>query len=394
MRMPKLKRSLRLKPPGTAPETLVADPQAPKPHIWAMGYGGAKSGTGSRTEFREADGATIDQVRALRAEFNRIWVNVDGLGDAEVVRALGDVFALHRLALEDVLSTHQRSKADEFEGHLFIVIREPVVSPATGGAGDSRGHDAFPPVPRVPGEFDTDQISIFLGPDFVVTFQEKRGDCLGPVRERLRQCRGKLCLSPPDFLVYSIIDAIVDAYFPVLELFGERLETLEDQAVQNPSAATVHAIHSIKRELLTMRRTVWPLREAISSLVRDESALVSPEARVYMRDAYDHLVQLIDVLENYRELGSDLMDIYLSSQSHRLNEVMKVLTVLTTLFMPLTFIVGVYGMNFDRSSPYNMPELGWKYGYLLVWGVMLVVIAVMLSWFWRRGWIGWGKWRR
>jgi magnesium transporter len=394
-RLAKLRRNKKLKPPGTAPETLVADPQAPKPHVWAMGYGGLRGGNGNKTEHREIDEPTLDQIRELRQSFNRIWVNVDGLGEVEIVRALGEMFGLHKLALEDVLSTHQRAKADEFGDHLYIVIREPTMasSDAPNPPGVSKD-DSFPRVPHIPGQFDTDQISIFLGLEFLITFQETRGDCLGPVRERIRQCRGKICTNGTDFLAYSIIDAIVDAYYPVLETFGERLEALEDRTVDSPTKQTVHEIHAIKRELLVMRRTVWPVREAISSLVRDESPLVSPDTRVYMRDAYDHLVQLIDVLENYRELGSDLMDIYLSSQSHRLNEVMKVLTVLTTLFMPLTFIVGVYGMNFDRSQPTNMPELGWKYGYVTVWAVMLAVTAAMLAWFWRRGWIGRGKWNR
>lgn len=391
-RMPKMRRNMKLKPPGTPPETLVADPKAPKPFVWAMGYGGQRN-TNDKTEHREIDEPTIDQIRTLRESFNRIWVNVDGLGDAEIVRVLGELFGLHKLALEDVLSTHQRAKADEYGDHMFIVVREPTMA-ATSTTSPNKEAKTFPPVPSVPGRFDTDQIGIFLGKDFVITFQETRGDCLGPVRDRIRTCRGKVCAAGPDFLVYSIIDAIVDAYFPVLEQYGERLEDLETRVVETPTRQTVHEIHAIKRELLVMRRTVWPAREAISSMVRDESPLIATETRVYMRDAYDHLVQLIDVLENYRELGSDLMDIYLSSQSHRLNEVMKVLTVLTTLFMPLTFIVGVYGMNFDRNQPTNMPELGWKYGYLTVWGVMLAVTGGMLAWFWKRGWIGRGKWRR
>jgi magnesium transporter len=401
----KLRLSMRLKPPGTPPETLVADPNAPKGRIWAIGYGGrraAESAENPGADHGEIDSATPDQVRALRGEYNRIWVNVDGLGDAELVRTLGEMFGLHRLALEDVLSTHQRAKADEFGDHIFIVVREPtLLSPGRGEAGSAEAGpspiasaDDYPPVPSAPGHFDTDQISIFMGRDFVVTFQEKPGDCLEPVRARIRAARGKVCAANSDFLVYSIIDTIIDAYFPVLERFGERLEDLETRAVENPTSRTVHEIHEIKRELLIMRRTVWPAREALSSLLRDENPLISSEARVYLRDAYDHLVQLIDVLENYRELGSDLMDIYISSQSHRLNEVMKVLTVIATLFMPLTFIVGVYGMNFDRASPFNMPELGWRYGYLGCWLVMLLTTGGMLAWFWRRGWIGPGKWRR
>jgi magnesium transporter len=397
---------MRLKPPGTPPETLVADPAAPKGRIWAIGYSGRRSNAAAadpKADHEEINNATLDQVRALREGFNHIWVNIDGLGDAELIRRIGEIFGLHKLALEDVLSTHQRAKTDEFGDHLFIVLREPQRLSATPSADDEsafphRAVDqdaaAFPPVPSVAGHYDTDQISIFMGRDFIVTFQEKPGDCLEPIRARIRNSRGKVCTGSSDFLLYSIIDTIIDAYFPVLEGFGERLEDLEERAVENPTSRTVHDIHEIKRELLIMRRNAWPAREAVSALLRDEHPLISRETRVYFRDAYDHLVQLIDVLENYRELGSDLMDIYISSQSHRLNEVMKVLTVIATLFMPLTFIVGIYGMNFDRASPYNMPELGLKYGYLICWLVMLLTSGGMLLWFYKRGWIGPGKWRR
>lgn len=365
-RSKKLKRQLQLKPPGTAPETLVADPNAPKPKITVIGYGLP----GSRThEDREI--TSIDELAAMRARHPRIWVNVDGLGDADAIRRIGELFGLHKLALEDVLSTRQRPKVDVFTDHLFIVIREPM---------------------PIDGHFDTDQVSIFLGENFVITFQERHGDCLNPVRERIRGARGKTTTAGPDYLVYSIIDAVVDAYFPVLEAFGEKLEELEDRAVEHPTAGIVHEIHAVKRELLQMRRAIWPAREGVGLLVRGDSLLVHPETRVYLRDAYDHLVQLIDMLENYRELGSDLMDIYLSSQSHRLNEVMKVLTVIATIFMPLSFIVGIYGMNFDTNHPLNMPELHWKYGYVFVWAIILITGGGMLAWFMKRGWIGPGKW--
>lgn len=374
----KLMRSTTLKPPGTAPETLIADPQALPPKIRVIGYGGGH-GPGAGHDHEEFENATVEQIAQVRAKFPLIWVNVDGLGDAETVRRIGEMFGLHKLALEDVLSTHQRAKMDSFGDHLFIVIREPMPPPA---------EVHFDPSSVASAHVDTDQVSMFLGKDYVVSFQEKYGDNLGPVRDRIRQCRGRVCTSGPDYLAYCIIDGIIDSYFPVLEHFGEVLEKLEDNAVDNPSRKTVHDIHQVKRELLILRRAIWPAREAIGALVRDETSLISPDSRVYIRDVYDHMFQLIDVLENYRELGSDLMDIYLSSQSNRLNEVMKVLTMIATIFMPLSFIVGIFGMNFDReASGWNMPELGWKYGYLFVWVIILSVSGGMMSWFWRKGWL-------
>lgn len=381
-RLKKMRRQMALKPPGTAPETLVADPQALSPQVRAFGYG---RNAGGVPMHEELDSPTLEQIKDLRIRMPQVWVNVDGLGDADLVRQMGELFGLHKLALEDVLSTHQRAKVDQFGDHLFIVLREPI--PPDGAdridAGSMRS-----------AHFDTDQVSMFLGSNFLVSFQEKYGDCLGPVRDRIRQYRGKMVAAGPDYLAYSIIDAIVDAYFPVLEYFGEKLEELEDEAVTRPTTGTVQRIHGVKRELLVLRRAVWPAREAINILVRDETRLITAETRVYIRDVYDHMVQLIEVLENYRELGSDLMDIYLSSQSNKLNEVMKVLTIIATIFMPLSFVVGVWGMNFDPdTSPYNMPELRWRYGYVMAWVVILAVAGTMLGWFYRRGWIGRGKWK-
>lgn len=409
-RLKKMKRRLELKPPGTAPGTLIADPLAPKPTVSVMAYGhgagsdglgngggnGGNGGNGSGGSLNiEKTEATLDDVRALRAEMmggrsrhRVLWVNVDGLGDTAVVQGLGEIFGLHKLALEDVLSVHQRAKVDQYPDNIFIVLREPQthfeVSTAAEAmvGGEGKG-----------GHFDSDQVSMFLGKDFVITFQEKRGDCFNPVRMRIRANRGKVCQSGPDYLVYSIVDAVVDAYFPVLESFGERLEDLEDIAVERPTQKTVHDIHMVKRELLIMRRSIWPAREALGTLVRDHSPLISDETRVYLRDAYDHLVQLIEILENYRELGSDLMDIYLSAMSNRMNEVMKVLTVIATIFMPLSFIVGLYGMNFDTKFPLNMPELEWKYGYVFVWVIILATAGGLLGFFYKRGWIGRGRWR-
>lgn len=369
----KRKRRMDLKPPGTAPETLVADPALPAPRISVIGYSAGPSA--HACEHEERTDASIQDIVDLRSRFKKIWVNVDGLGDAAVVQQIGEIFNLHKLALEDVLSVHQRPKVDHFPDHIFIVVREPM------------------PGADIPNHFETDQVGVFLGRDFVVTFQERKGDCLGPVRDRIRKSRGKICVLGPDYLAYSIIDAVIDAYFPLLERHGERLEELEDSAISSPTRKTMHEIHSTRRELLLMRRAIWPAREAVGALVRDHTDLISDETRIYLRDAYDHLVQLIDMLENYRELGADLMDIYLSSMSHKLNEVMKVLTVIATIFMPLSFIASLYGMNFDTSKPANMPELHWKYGYLFVLGIMATVAIAMLAWFRRRGWIGRGRFK-
>jgi magnesium transporter len=295
-------------------------------------------------------------------------VNVDGLGDVGLIAALGEIFGLHRLALEDVVNTHQRAKVDVFGDHIYIVTREVELT----------------------DHVDTDQISLFLGKKFVVTFQERHGDCFGPVRARIR--KSDLFRSHgPDYLAYALLDAVIDQYFPTLEELGERIESLEEEVVLNPKNDLVHRIHETKRELLALRRAIWPARDAINTLIRDINPLISDETRLYLRDCHDHVIQVIDMMETYRELGSDLMDIYLSSLSNRLNAVMKVLTMIATIFMPLSFIVGIYGMNFNTAYPLNMPELNWRYGYLFVWGVILATSAGMGYFFWKRGWFG--EWR-
>lgn len=344
-------------PPGMPPGSIVADPSAPKPVLSVIAYGASGH--------EEISPATLDDVRRLRGSFQNIWLNVDGLGDAAIVTAIGEMFGLHKLALEDVMSGMQRPKTEPFGETVFVVIREP--------------HK---------GEYlDSDQISLFIGRGFLVSFQEKRGDCFEPVRQRIRTQRGKICTLGADYLAYSLIDAVIDAYFPVLEAMGERLEELEDEAILRPSRETSHSIHATKRELLNIRRAVWPARDAIGMLIRDPQAVITDETRVYLRDCFDHLVQLVEVLENYREIGSDLQDIYLSSMSHRLNEVMKVLTIIATIFMPLSWIAGVYGMNFNTEHPLNMPELHWKYGYFFSLALMLATAISLIVYFKHKKWI-------
>jgi magnesium transporter len=236
---------------------------------------------------------------------------------------------------------------------------------------------------------ESEQISIFVGKNFVLTFQEREGDCFEPVRERIRAGRGRIRKEGPDYLTYAIIDAVVDNYFPILEHYGERIEGLEAEVITSTTDETIAKIHDIKRDLLSLRRAIWPKREALSALSREPQPVFSDETRVYLRDCYDHTVQLMDMVETYRELASGLMDVYLTSVSNRMNEVMKVLTIIATIFIPLGFVAGVYGMNFNQeTSAFNMPELGWKYGYLYCLGLMAVIAAGLLVYFRRKGWLG------
>ena len=295
------------------------------------------------------------------------WVDVQGLGDRQTLEQIGETFGLHKLALADVVNIPQRPKCEVYDKHVFVVTRMTLGLPG--------------------GSFETEQLSLFLGKTFLLTFQETYGDCLDPVRERLRKGLGNIRKLGPDYLAYAIIDSIVDHYFPVVETLGDRIEDLEDEVVLRPTRFALSRIYGVKRDLLTVRRGIWPQRDAIGALTRDDSGFVSREVQVYLRDCYDHAVQLIDIIESLRDLTGGLLDVYLSSIANRTNEVMKVLTVVTSIFIPLTFIVGIYGMNFDTTHPMNMPELGWRYGYVACWAVMLAVAGFLLWIFARKGWL-------
>jgi magnesium transporter len=356
---PAAKRRRRRAPPGSAPGTLIADPDAPRPVYRVISY--APDG------YEEATPATVDEVIAYVGRRPMTWINVDGLGDVDAVRRLGEFLGLHALALEDVVNVGQRTKVEAYPTYLFIVVR----------------------ILEDEGGIDTEQISMFVGANYLLTFQERPGDCWNPVRERIRGGGQRLCTGGAGYLAYALLDAVVDLYFPVLERFGERLEILELDALDRADRDTVRALRDVKRDLLTLRRTIWPLRETFGTLLREPTPLLRDEDRVYIRDLYDHSVQVMDLLENYREIGSGLMDVYLSSVNNRMNEIMKVLTLFTSVFIPLSFIASIYGMNFDTTrSPYNMPELLWPYGYLLALAFMGVVALVILGFFWQRGWIG------
>jgi len=343
----------RHKAPGLPPGTLTAPAGAYVPKTIRVIHFTADA-------VEEIEVPSARDVARYRDKEGVTWINLDGLGNVEMIRELGELFGLHPLALEDALTVHQRPKVDDFENHLFIVLR----------------------MLHFEADVETEQVSIFLGPNFVFTFQEHPGDCLEPVRDRLRKGTGQLRRQGADYLVYAIMDAVIDNYFPFLERVGEVVENLENDVVADPSSRTLGRVHDIKRNLLDVRRAVWPLRDAINALLRDESPLVRKPTRPYLRDCYDHTVHVLDIVETYRELAGGLMEAYLSSVSNKMNEVMKVLTVIATIFIPLTFVAGIYGMNYKW-----MPELGWRWGYPAVLIFMFAVAITMLIIFHRKGWL-------
>jgi magnesium transporter len=297
----------------------------------------------------------------LQAQVN--WLNVDGSHQVEVLEKIGNLLDIHPLVLEDILDTSQRPKLEDYERYLFIELNMLIWDD---------DHSLV----------ESEQVSLILGENYVITFQEHEKDVFDTVRKRIREGKSRLTNQGADYLAYSLIDAIVDNYFVVLENLGEQIEFLEEELVTNPDPGTLQSIHELKRELIFLRKSVWPLREVIGSLERGETPLFKESSLVYLRDVYDHTIQIIDTIETFRDMVSGMLDIYLSSVSNRMNEVMKVLTVIATIFIPLTFIVGVYGMNFAY-----IPELQWHWGYFAVWGLMIVIFIGMMIYFRRRKWL-------
>ncbi|MBC7833843.1 MAG: magnesium/cobalt transporter CorA [Phycisphaerales bacterium] len=362
LRRARLAKIHRRTPPGSTPGTLVPDPAAAAPVIHIIAYG--------PEGLHEETVPNLGALEAIRSKWPVVWVNVDGLGDARVLEECGRQFGLHRLALEDVINTYQRPKVEAYPGCLFIVTRMAREQPD----------------PAVP--LDTEQLSIFLGAGFVLTFQDKPGDSLEPVRQRIRQDSGRIRRVRADYLAYALVDASIDGYFPLLEHVGERLEELEDAVMVTSDAACVQRLHQLKRDLIGVRRAMWPLRDAMNILIREPSPLIEDDTKIFLRDCYDHTIQIIDLVEMYRELAADLMQMYLSQVNNRMNEVMKFLALISTIFIPLNFIASIYGMNFDPdTSPYNMPELRWRFGYVGALIVMSVVGALLFLYFARKGWL-------
>ncbi|KPQ06961.1 MAG: magnesium and cobalt transport protein CorA [Rhodobacteraceae bacterium HLUCCA12] len=350
----------RRNPPGTPPGTLSVDPRAAPPRIAVMSYG-----ADALTETTDPD---PDALGRLPETDRTAWINVDGLGDGATLSRIATRFRLHPLAMEDAVNLHQRPKFEDYDNHHFVVLRMP-------GNFD--------------GRFISEQVALFLGPDFVVTLQEHQGDVFDPVRRWLHSASSPIRSRRADYLAYALIDAVVDAYFPILEQIGETAEALEDAVIAQPHAAHGPRIHALKHELMAIRRAIWPMRDMIAAMLRDESALIADGTRVYLRDCHDHTIQLLEIVETYRELASGLVEIHLASISNRTNEVMQVLTLIATIFIPLTFVVGVYGMNFNpEAGAWNMPELNWRYGYPAVMAAMLAIALGLVIVFWRKGWIG------
>jgi magnesium transporter len=351
--------------PGMPPGTLVAAESAQLPVIQVMSF--------SREAVQEDRVETIDAALARLAPGAVTWINIDGLGDPAVLTRLGERLGLHPLALEDALNVPQRPKVERFGKHVFLVLRTMRLEPPPAAAAG--------PVAAAAAIVE-EQVSVFFGTDWVVTIQERSdGDCFGPVREAIRRGRGRVREAGADYLAYLFLDGVVDAYFPVIETLAERMHALEEEALAPSSASgqTLLRLTRLRHDLIAVRRAVWPLREEVTLLQREE--LIAPETRVFLRDAYDHSVQALEVVESLRETAVSVMEVFLSVQNQRLNEVMKVLTVIATIFIPLTFIASIYGMNFK-----HMPELETRWGYPMVLGIMLLTAGGMIAYFRRRGW--------
>jgi len=305
----------------------------------------------------------IEQCLVYRDKPSITWVDVEGVHDIQALEKLGQCFGLHPLVMEDILNTDQRPKIEDYGDYLYIVLRMLTNGSET-------------------GEVGSEQVSLILGENFVLSIQEgAKGDVFEPVRTRIRNGKGQIRKLGADYLAYSLIDAVVDNYFIILEKIGERVELMEENLVSDPRPETLHLIHNLKREMIYLRKSVWPLREVVSGMQRRDSTLIRESTGYYLRDVYDHTIQVIDTIETFRDMLSGMLDIYLSSISNRTNAVMKVLTVIATIFIPLTWIAGVYGMNFK-----NMPELSWVYGYPAVWLAMFVVAIGMLIYFKVKKW--------
>jgi magnesium transporter len=346
---------------GSLPGTLSIEADATPPIIILIDY--------NETNVTRQELATPEECLPYLDTESVSWVDVQGLGSENILQRLGQVFKLHPLLLEDIVNVPQRPKMEDYEDQLVFIAR--MVMPKESGYG-----------------FYSEQVSFVLGKHYLLTVQEEpEHDCFEQVRLRVHNNKGILRKQKADYLAYTLLDAIIDGFFPVLEAYGEQIEELEEEVVTNPTRQTLQKIYRVRRELLNLRRAIWPQRDAINSLIRDGSELICDHVQVYLRDCYDHAVQVLDMVETYRELTSGLMDVYLSAVGNRMNEIMKLLTVISSIFIPLTFIAGVYGMNFNtEKSPMNMPELNWYWGYPLCLALMAAIAAGLVYFFWRRGW--------
>lgn len=346
------KRNIKV---GARPGTLVIDKDASQPKITIIRF--------TPAEVHTTEVQTVEEIRAELNLEGVVWIDVQGLGDEKLIRAIGDEFSIHMLALEDVVNVPQRPKTESFELHQLYISRMVRVD--------------------AQHELDVEQVSLFLGKNYVLTIQERHGDVLDPVRRRIRSKKGPMRTSGADYLAYAIIDTIIDGYYPVLEHYAEYLESLESLVVSNATPAMLDRINMVKRNLVILRRGIWPQRDAINTLIRDDCPYITEETKVFFRDCHDHSVQVVDVIETFRETAGALLSTYLSAIGNKQNEVMRILTIVSSIFIPLTFMAGIYGMNFEQ-----MPELkkSWAYPILLL--IMAATAIAMLLYFKSLGWIG------
>ncbi len=340
-------------PPGTV--VYVGPQKAEKIRISVINY--------NEAYFEAKEAKSIEEAFEFKDKPGITWINIDGVQKTDAIEKIGKHFNLHPLTIEDIANTEQRPKIEDFENYVYIVLR-------------MLRYD------QQENEIVSEQLSLILGSNWIISFQENEGDVFNPLRERLKSDKGKIRKMNVDYLVYSLIDAVVDNYFAVLEKMGEKIEDIEDELIVNPQPTTLHALNDLKRQSIALRKSVWPLREVISNLERCESGLIKKTTRIYLRDVYDHTIQVIDSVETFRDTLSGMLDIYLSSVSNKMNEVMKVLTMIATIFMPLTLVAGIYGMNFQY-----MPEFTSPWGYPSVLLAMILISGVMLFYFKKKKWI-------
>ncbi|MDP8267016.1 MAG: magnesium/cobalt transporter CorA [Candidatus Aceula meridiana] len=317
--------------------------------------------------FQEKKVKSVEECFPFKDSSTVTWVNIVGI-DPQTIQKIDEHFGVHPLVSEDIVSLGQRPKMEDYGDYIFIVLKMIYFNEKV-------------------NEIIDEQISLVLGSNFVISIQEKEGDVFDPIRQRIRESKGRVRMAGADYLAYTLLDSVIDNYYIILEKRGEELEDLEDDIVLNPHNKIAQEIHQIKRDMIYLKKQIWPLREVISGLQRNESKLIKKQTGIYLRDVYDHTIQVMDTIESFRDMLSGMHDIYLSSVSNRMNEIMKVLTIFAAIFIPLTFIAGIYGMNFKTDvSSFNMPELSWKYGYVFFWAVILVTTGTMLAFFKRKKW--------
>lgn len=347
---------------GAAPGTLMVAEGALEPKIRAITYQKAKNGNGVG-DVKDREITDVGQLASALESDKITWIDVQGFGDTQTIKEIAEVFAIHPLALEDIVNVPQRPKSDVYGEDVLVVTRMVSLD-------EKRA-------------VQMEQVAVLLIKNCVITFQERYGDILDPLRVRINDPTTRIRKLGPDYLMYAIIDTVVDGYYPVIDELGDHLEELENVVMDNPSTQALMQLNQTKNLLVNLRRAVWPQREAVNAMIREENAYISEEVRVYLRDTYDHCMQTAEVIEMYREMATGLINIYLSSVANRSNEVMKVLTIMASIFIPLTFMAGIYGMNFE-----NMPELKMKWAYPTLWFVMSTTAIGMVIYFWRKGWIG------